>query len=230
MHKPFDTSYEVETPEAIDLIAQVAGPVPRVLAYTIDLSIRLLILCILSVVLAFMGDAGWGGFMIFSFLFEWFYPVLYEVLRQGQTPGKKILGIAVVNDDLTPTTWSTSIIRNLLRAVDALPFAYVIGLISMTCTQNFQRLGDLAAGSIVIHRRETPKSINLPKVKSHPPAAQLTLEDQMAIARYTRRHEEISEARQEELANILEPLTGKKQKEGVAYLHGIGAWLLGHRE
>ena len=229
MNKDYDTSYDVETPEAIDLSAQVVGPVPRVLAYSIDLAIRLVVLMLLTALFAFLGEAGWGLFMIFSFLFEWFYPVLFEVLRGGQTPGKKMLQIAVVNDDLTPVTWSTSIIRNLLRAVDMLPFAYVLGLVSMTCTQHFQRLGDLAAGSIVVHRRTTSKVFSLPQVKPQPAAMPLTLEDQLAIAGFTRRHDQISESRQQELADILEPLTGKKQREGVYYLQGIGAWLLGKR-
>ena len=230
MHKTYDTNYEVETPEAINLSAQVAGPAPRILAYTIDISIRMLLLFVLSIVLALFGSAGWGGFLIFAFLFEWFYPVFFEVLRGGQTPGKRILKIAVVNDDLTPVTWSTSIIRNLLRAVDILPFAYVIGLVGMTCTRYFQRLGDLAAGSIVIHQREASKDLSLPMVQPQAVPQTLTLDDQLAIASFAQRHDQISQSRQEELANIMEPLTGKQQKEGVAYLHGMGAWLLGQRK
>ena len=121
MPSSIDTVYDVETPEAIDLTANLAGPLARTLAYSIDLCIRTGVSTVAIIILAFMNEAGWGVFLIVSFLLEWFYPVLFEVLRQGQTPGKKWLGLAVVNDDLTPITWSSSIIRNLLRAVDILP-------------------------------------------------------------------------------------------------------------
>lgn len=234
MQHLFDTTYEVETPEAIDLSAKIAGPAPRALAYTIDLSIRLLALLLILAVLAFLGEVGWGVFFILSFAMEWFYPVLFEVLRQGQTPGKKMLGIAVVNDDLTPVTWSTSITRNLLRAIDILPFAYALGIITMACTQHFQRLGDLAAGSVVIYRKKYTTVTNLPPVKPSPPPIPLSIEDQLAITSFTQRHQEISSARQQELAAILQPLINQNKKDQhnnpVIHLHAVGNWLLGKRE
>lgn len=226
-----DTSYHVETPEAIDLTAQLAGPIPRILAFTIDVSIRGLVLLLLMMVLAFMGSAGWGVFLVLLFLTEWFYPVLFEVLRNGQTPGKKSLRIAVVNDDLTPVTWSTSLVRNLLRAADILPFAYVLGLVSICTTRHFQRFGDLAAGSVVIHRRDADnKTVELPNVKSVPPPIPLGIEDQVAITGYLRRHNQLSDARKQELADILVDMTGKKGPAAVTYLQGVGSWLSGDRK
>ncbi|BFM51136.1 RDD family protein [Marinomonas sp. THO17] len=224
----FDTTYLVETPESIDLSAKLAGPFPRILAFVIDLAIRYSILGVLLLLLMFAGDMGWGIFLILLFMFEWFYPVLFEVLRNGQTPGKKKLGIMVVNDDLTPVTWSTSLLRNLLRAADFLPLAYVFGIFSISLTSNFQRLGDLAAGSIVIYKdKETGVVEDLPDVEELPPPVELSVADQVAITEFVRRRHRISESRQIELANLLTDVSGKSGKEAVNQLQSIGLWLLG---
>lgn len=227
MSSAIDTVYNVETPEAIDLAANLAGPLARILAYSLDLVLRTCVLAVAMIVLALFSEAGWGVFLILSFLMEWFYPVLFEVLRRGQTPGKKWMQLVVVNDDLTPVTWSSSIIRNLLRAVDILPFAYTLGLVAMTCTQRFQRLGDLAAGTVVVYRKKSTQAVSLPDVAVVAPPIGLTLDDHIAIASFTRRHEQISKARQEELANLLEPITGKRDSAAVNGMHGMGIWLLG---
>ncbi|TVZ39550.1 putative RDD family membrane protein YckC [Alteromonadaceae bacterium 2753L.S.0a.02] len=227
----FDTSYRVETPESIDLIAQLAGPIPRVLAYCIDLAIRSIVQLLILIVLLFAGKAGMGIFLVISFLMEWFYPVFFEVLRDGQTPGKKALKIAVVSDDLTPVTWSTSIIRNLLRAADFLPMGYAFGLIAMTTSGRFQRFGDIAAGSLVIYRREISKdAFKLPESVATPPPVALSLEDQVAFTGYVQRHSQLSHGRKEELANILEPVTQTKGDAAVKLAQGIGNWLLGHNK
>lgn len=226
-----DTDYQVETPEAIDLTAQLAGPVPRSLAFLIDFLIRGVVIFIIFILLALTSRAGTGIFLMLFFLLDWFYPVFFEVLRNGQTPGKKFLKIAVVNDDLTPVTWSTSIIRNLLRAADFMPGGYLIGLIAMSSTQHFQRLGDLAAGSIVIHKRVPPQTGNgLPQVAARAPSMPLSLEDQVAITGFAQRHDQLSPSRKQELANILSNITQVEGKEGVERVQGMGNWLLGQRE
>lgn len=226
-----DTDYQVETPEAIDLTAQLAGPVPRILAFLIDFFIRGVLIFLIFVVLGLSSLAGIGVFFVIFFVLDWFYPVLFEVLRNGQTPGKKYLKIAVVNDDLTPVTWSTSIIRNLLRAADFLPSSYVLGLITMCSTRHFQRLGDLAAGSIVIHKRDHKlNSDHLPKVPAQAPDLPLALEDQVAMTGFAQRHSQLSQSRKQELANILNNMTQLEGDAAVKKLQGIGNWLLGNRE
>ena len=222
-----DTIWCVETPEGIDLQAHVAGPIPRILAYAVDLLIRIVILIVLSIALAFFGVAGTGIQMICAFLLEWFYPVLFEVFRNGQTPGKRQFGLAVVNDDLTPVMPGTSFIRNLLRTADFLPFFYASGLISMMSTREFRRLGDLAAGTLVIHRPPEQNRDQLPNVLPQTPTTYLEGEDQTAIIDFTRRHDQLSEARQQELANILEPVIHTSGESAVNKLRGMGVWLLG---
>jgi uncharacterized RDD family membrane protein YckC len=224
-----DTIHTVETPEGVDLFAELSGPIPRALAYVTDLSIRTVILIIAGILAAFIGKTGLGFWLILSFLMEWWYPVFFEMLRQGQTPGKKIFKLVVVNEDLTPVTWSSSIIRNLLRAVDFLPSLYVFGIVSLTVTQRFQRLGDLAAGTLVIQSASHTRNIPLPNSDTVPPAIAFTADEQDAIIEFTQRHKSLSPARQQELSNILAPITHKEGREGVEYLRSLGNWFLGAR-
>ncbi|WP_299594244.1 RDD family protein [uncultured Microbulbifer sp.] len=224
-----DTLYEIETPEGIDLTSRLAGPVPRLLAYSVDLFYRTVILVILGIAVTFAGNAGVGLWLLISFLLEWFYPVVFEVLRGGQTPGKRAFSIAVVNDNLTPIGWGPSIMRNLLRFADFLPFGYCAGIISMTCSRDFQRLGDHAAGTLVVHRDQAAAPAALPQVTPMAPPRGLQLEDQQAIVSLVERSGELSRARQQELADLLQPVTGKPGDDGLNRLHGIGRWLLGAR-
>ncbi|MCB1616955.1 MAG: RDD family protein [Pseudomonadales bacterium] len=224
-----DTRYSVETPEGIELQADLAGPVPRVLAYSIDVLIRQGITLLLFLLLVFLGEAGWGFWMLLSFLLEWFYPVIFEIYAAGQTPGKKIMGIQVVNDDLTPVSLSTSVVRNLLRFADFLPFAYLAGLFSMSCTRTFQRLGDIAAGTLVIYKRQQAQPALLPDVAALAPSRALSLDEQVAIISFTERHSDLSRERQQELANILCESFGRPAERIIACLQGVGVWLLGGR-
>ncbi len=224
-----DTRYQVETPEGIDLHAQLAGPAPRILAYLIDITIRGVVLFVLSLMLYFVGNVGIGLLLLLSFLLEWFYPVLFEVYAKGRTPGKKAMQLTVVNDDLTPTNWSTSVIRNLLRAADFFPFAYLGGLICMMFSRHFQRLGDLAAGTLVIHQEQKKANLSLPDIPPRTPPVELPLDGQIAVIGFTQRHQQLTHSRQQELADIVKDLIHSDSEHAVQHLQGIGCWLLGSR-
>lgn len=225
-----DIAHRIETPEGIDLQAEIAGPVPRMLAYAIDLGLRTVVIIALSMVLRFIpGHSGTAILLLTSFFLEWLYPVLFEVYRDGQTPGKKWLQLAVINDDLTPVRWSTSLMRNLLRAVDFLPFLFLGGLLSMALTTKFQRLGDLAAGTLVVHRSKTRAQQKLPLDRATPPPAQLSIEDQLALINFAQRHTELSQDRQRELAAILATAFALDNNTAAEKLRGMGLWLLGER-
>ena len=229
-HHLLDTQYTVETPEAIDLSVQLAGSVPRILAYSIDLSIRGVALFVLFLILALLGKAGMGLFMAVSFLLEWFYPVFFELFRNGQTPGKRYLNLAVVNSDLTSIELGPSMIRNLLRAVDFLPIGYLLGIASISVSSHFQRFGDLAAGTLVIHRPVSRANFSLPSVKPVAPPMKISVDDQLALTGFAQRHQQLSEQRKEELANLLQDVTHKRGTAAVAYLQGVGCWLLGDKK
>ena len=222
-----DTSYRVEIPGGIELEAQVVGPIPRFLAFSIDFVIRALFLFIFAIASIPFGKLGFAFWFIFWFLIEWFYPVLFEVFRRGQTPGKKMLGISVVQDDLTPVTFGTSLLRNLLRTADFLPFFYLFGLVTMVSNRRFQRLGDLAAGTLVISIRESAKPAAIDNITPLAPATSLLRNEQTAMVDFLHRRQQLSLPRQQELAGILDGITHDKNDERVDQLQRIGAWFLG---
>ena len=224
-----DTSYRVEIPGGIELEAQVVGPVPRFLAFFIDFVIRSILIFLAAIASLPFGELGFGFWFIFWFLIEWFYPVLFEVFSRGQTPGKKALGISVVNDDLTPVTFGTSLVRNLLRTADFLPFLYMFGLVTMVSNPRFQRLGDLAAGTLVVSIRQTAKTADVSHILPLAPSTSLLRTEQTAMVDFLQRSHQLSQPRQQELAEILNDVTHQKSDNGVEQLHRIGAWFLGVR-
>lgn len=222
-----DTYRKLETPENIDLDIQVAGPLVRMLAFTIDTLIRLAVQIGLIIVLTFLGKIGMALWLIATFVLEWFYPVLFEVLNRGQTPGKAAMGIAVVNDDSTPVSWSASIVRNFLRIVDFLPMGYITGLVSMSLNQDFKRIGDLAAGTVVIYREKHQAAPQWPASTSAPPPVALNLKQQRAMLSFVERRNTLTKERQEELANHLQPVFQHNNQEAVNYILRIATWLRG---
>jgi len=226
-----DTRYRVEIPGGINLEAQVVGPIPRFFAFAIDLVIRGIVIFALSILSIPFGSFGLGGgfFLVFLFIIEWLYPVLFEVYMRGQTPGKRLLGISVINDDLSPVTLGTSMVRNLLRTVDFLPLFYLVGLISMLSNRRFQRLGDMAAGTLVISVPESAKPAVMKDMQPLAPATSLLRSEQSSIVDFLQRSQQLSEPRQQELASILEGVTHEKTDNGVEQLQRIGAWFLGVR-
>lgn len=223
-----DTASPYETPEGVDLNLHAAGPAVRAMAWSIDLLIRMLVFLPLSMLLAWLGDFGTGMILILYFLLEWFYPVVFEMLSQGATPGKKKMDIMVIKDDGTPVSWSASLLRNLLRTVDMLPFTYGFGLASMLLNRQFKRLGDMAAGTLVVYRQDIKIYQSIPDLAPAAPPLTLSLEEQRAIMDFAERGRSLSAARQEELAGILGELTGTSGAHGIRVLHQYANWLQGH--
>jgi uncharacterized RDD family membrane protein YckC len=201
-----DTHITVETPESIELQLYPAGPIPRILAYTIDWSIRIVILIIVATLLAFFNEVGTGIYLILYFLLEWFYGVFFEMLNDGMTPGKRAIGIMVVNDDGTPLNWGSCTLRNILRAADFFPFAYLLGIISMITSKQFKRLGDHGAATLVVYQSTKPQKPTISEAGSRPPPFLLTIDEQQAILAFAERSEKLTPSRQQELADILAPL------------------------
>ena len=224
-----DTYRPVETPEGVELGLEVAGPVPRLLAWSIDVVLRVVIYLGMAMVLVVGGEVGQGLMLIGIFLVEWFYPVLFEVLANGATPGKKLFGLMVIHDDGTPVGWTPSVLRNLVRFADFLPFAYGFGLVTMLFTRDFKRLGDLAAGTVVVHREPDSLGFSVKSAPPVPPPVKLELPEQLAVINFAKRLATWSDQRARELAVILRPLTGAHGHDGVARLLGMANWLLGRR-
>lgn len=223
-----DTIRLNETPEGVDLGLRVAGPVPRALALTLDSLIRLGIYVALTPLLALSG-IGAGLILIATFAIEWLYPVLFEVTR-GATPGKRALGLAVVHDDGTPVGVPASMIRNLLRAVDFLPLFYGVGLLATLMDRDFRRLGDLAAGTLVIHAEPGKQARPMAEATPEPPPQGLALDTQQAILAFAERAQRLSPARRGELARTLLINLGPNDaplddSNAVARVEGFANWL-----
>jgi uncharacterized RDD family membrane protein YckC len=152
--EPLDCVIRVVTPERIMLVLPLAGPGRRFVAYLLDqMMLAALVLGAILVVLFFsMGSsAGWGPIFVAYFVLNWSYGAFCEGVFDGQTLGKHALGIRVVSEKGVAITAAQAVIRNLVGVVDGLlPFWFLVGLSSMILSGRFQRVGDLAAGTIVM--------------------------------------------------------------------------------
>lgn len=162
------------TPEGVTLEVTLAGVGSRFTAGVIDQLLRSVVLVALVILTAFLGDSGGtsGGVVLASllvavFLVQFAYDVLFETLAAGRTPGKRWTGLRVVRLGGAPVGFVASALRNILRIVDALPGFYLVGILCVMSTRNNQRLGDLAAGTIVV--RERAQSTALPQPAPVPP-------------------------------------------------------------
>ena len=220
-----DTLRRHETPEGIRLELKLAGPIVRACGWAIDMLIRIVLYIGISILFSFFGGVGTAVMLILFFLIEWFYPVIFE-LYSGATPGKKAMGLVVIHDNGTPVSFSSSLIRNLLRAADFLPFLYAAGLLSMLMSKDFKRLGDLAAGTVVVYRESEQERFKLPDVEPVRPPLELTVEEQLEIIRFAERADQLSPERQAELASQLAAVTGRHGSQAVTLLQGYAAWLI----
>ncbi len=155
-----DRCYYVETPEVVPISYTVAGAASRCLAATVDTLLILLLQIVLSVialsldtlndVIARADTVVFAVWAIMAFVLLWGYYLLFELLWSGQTPGKRLIGLRVLREGGRPIDFSASAVRNLVRAVDFLPFAYGLGVVVMFADPRARRLGDLAAGTLVV--------------------------------------------------------------------------------
>jgi uncharacterized membrane protein SpoIIM required for sporulation/uncharacterized RDD family membrane protein YckC len=151
---------EIETPEHVVLDLEIAGIGSRALAAVLDMAIlaggsiaALLVIGILSGYGLRLGSLGpiligVGGFLLWNGYF-----LLFEGLRNGQTPGKRFAGIRVVMETGHPVTFGAAVARNLLRIADFLPPPYLTGLLLIAFHPRARRLGDLVAGTVVSRDR-----------------------------------------------------------------------------
>lgn len=229
MPRLLDTRRRVETPEGVHLELSVAGPVARGWAWLFDLMGRGLVYSVVGPFLIPLGDAGTGILLIVMFLVEWGYPVVFEVFMQGATPGKRLMGLQVVHADGSPVGWTAAVLRNLLRVADFLPFAFLAGLVSMLLSEDFRRIGDHVAGTVVVHADRRAARLPATQVRPEPPPFSLELAEQRAIVDFAERSGGWTEDRVEELAEVLVPAMGGPPQTTARRLHGVARWLLGER-
>ena len=222
-----DTLRSVTTPEGVELNLRLAGPVPRACAWMLDLVLRFAVMIALQIGTAPLGGLGFGLSLLAAFLLEWFYPVVFEIWYDGATPGKKAMGLRVVNDDGTPVQPAAAVVRNLLRAVDFLPMLYGVGLVAMLANRDFKRLGDIVAQTVVVYRDEKRVAVSIPAALPIAPAVPLALEEARAILDYAERASGLTPERADELARIAEPLLAPGEEDARGRLTAVANYLVG---
>jgi uncharacterized RDD family membrane protein YckC len=158
----------VVTPEAVPLELDVAGLGSRGIAIAIDMLIQIGIFVVLGFFMAATHPSDTVGLVVIIVavpLIFWGYFFLFEGIWHGRTPGKRTQHLRATRADGQPMSGAQMTVRNLVRIVDFLPLYYAIGCTAMVLTKRSQRLGDLAAGTLVIRE---PKAV-LPKAMDLPP-------------------------------------------------------------
>jgi uncharacterized RDD family membrane protein YckC len=241
--QPLDTTIAVVTPENIAFEYHLAGPFRRLPAYLIDLAVRwgvillfalfvVLIGGLMSVLSRFSGPLSQALIVVAIFLVSWFYGTICEAYFNGRTIGKWICGIRVIEVDGRPVSPRSALLRNLLRIADLGPVAAIstwdpdippiyviptgiIGLITMMMTERMQRLGDLAAGTmVVVDERKWQLPIakvddaRVPALASYIPGDYLiTRKMARTLATYAERRHFLTPPRRREVArNLSDPL------------------------
>ena len=174
-------SQVIRSPEQVALDLVIAGPMSRVLAFSIDYAILLVVGFVVFIGLFFaamsatevedlipfyeqaqelLGEGNLTAqlwlmmtialWVLLEFVLQFGYFVACELLMQGRSPGKAMVGLRVVRDGGLPLTARESVLRNLLRVVDILPVSYLVGMLAMIFSRDTRRLGDYAAGTLVV--------------------------------------------------------------------------------
>lgn len=165
-----DDYLNIDTPENVAFGYGVAGIGSRFLAALVDTLLILILQIIVNMTLFLAARSFWGDlgdsdsqtliwlaaiFGLIAFAFFWGYYIFFEIIWNGQSPGKRWVGLRVIRTNGTPITLAESVIRNLVRVIDFLPAYYGIGVVVMFINEQSRRLGDLAAGTLVVHDKAT---------------------------------------------------------------------------
>jgi uncharacterized RDD family membrane protein YckC len=156
--RSLDLYLRVETPEDVVLSYRLAGPALRLWAYLIDLLVRIglctgmMMMLNCSGLLFLLPGTALGIFLVLVFIAEWGYYIIGEGFFRGKTIGKQIFRLRVIHEEGYPITFWAAFLRNIVRAADFLAL-YGVALLTMIVAGKFQRLGDLAARTIVVEER-----------------------------------------------------------------------------
>jgi len=216
-----DETLSIDTPENVIFGYRVAGIGSRFLAALVDTTLIILLQLVANIgvflVARFVFNFSFSGdetglawllaiFGLIAFGFLWGYYIFFEMVWNGQSPGKRWVGLRVMRLDGTPVTLTESIIRNLVRLVDFLPAYYGVGVVAMFISSQSRRLGDLAAGTVVVHDRAAVTLESLAAVPAGltPGLSPTAGAGQWPVERLTSRDVELAEdfmRRRETLAN-----------------------------
>jgi uncharacterized RDD family membrane protein YckC len=206
-------SLYIETPENLPLEAEIAGFASRFLAaagdYVLIFILTFLFALLFSDAVRSVARSQWtaGVYVIVQFLLMTFYHLFFELIWNGQTPGKRSVKIRVVQANGMPASPTAIIIRNFVRLFDFLPLFYGVGMLATLATKHTQRLGDLAARTIVIYERpevqlwalktdwrvQYHRISRFESVPAYVDIRSLTEADRLAVINYLQRRETLSQ-------------------------------------
>jgi uncharacterized membrane protein SpoIIM required for sporulation/uncharacterized RDD family membrane protein YckC len=204
-----DRQLELETPEHVAIGFDLAGPGSRFAAFLIDaviVTVALVGLLIAAIMLAVTmptvaGPAALATGLLLAFALFWGYFVFFEGFREGQTPGKRRLGLRVVQDGGYPLTLRGAAVRNLLRIVDIQPLpSWLLGGAFIMLHPRAQRLGDIAAGTIVVRER---RAAALPEDAAAAGPPRLSDREYDVLREYALRREALEQPARERVAASL---------------------------
>lgn len=236
-----DTLQAIELAEGVEVRLRIAGPFLRGMALLIDTALQVVLVVVAWLLLMLAGSGfgfqvAMGVWALVSFFTWWWFPVLFEASRWGATPGKRAMGLRVVQTSGAPITFAQAVVRCFLRVADGMPClgggivgipTLGFGLATCLATRRFQRLGDLAAGTVVIYDKVLPEPAvpAPPPMEAARPAMALRPEEVRAVVAFRERAGLWSEARRAEIADHASELTGEKGPAGVSRMMAIAHWL-----
>ncbi len=206
----FHETHTVETPEQTNIEFTVAGVGSRALAFLLDSLIEGAVVLIVLIVLALFSSlsgaalraaGAWvlAAVIILAFLLYYGYFAIFEYLWNGQTPGKRVIGIRVIKDSGRRLTAFETISRNLLRIVDQLPAFYAAGIITALLNRQNKRIGDLVTGAIVVRERKPaelrpgwPSDLNAAPPRAPLGAERLSEDDLILIESFLARRSQLA--------------------------------------
>jgi uncharacterized RDD family membrane protein YckC len=209
-----DTSLPVETPEGISFEIYPAGLCARAASYTVDTIIKFLVIIAISVISSSFRDSlkgqDGGRWFLFLCLFiiDWFFYFIFEVFFKGQSPGKMIFSIRVVQNDGSHVTASASFLRNILRFADTFLALYHIAFLTIVSTRGFKRLGDIASGTLVVytsHARAITKFRLAPSIykkEAITPITPLSFDEKQAAIMFSHRFSILGQKRGDEIVKV----------------------------
>lgn len=208
---PLDSVIRIVTPENIAFEYRLAGPFRRSVAYLIDAVIVISVVAAVLIIalLLLRSSSSIGVFLIAYFLLKWGYGGVFETYWNGQTPGKRMMKIRVVSTDGLPINGQQAVLRNFLRVADSF-YYFLVGALAFLLSRRFQRLGDLAAGTMVVleeshslHNRYQPPEI--PEALAELIPRSFPIDEMLgdAIGGYIARRMVLPAARRLQLAGVL---------------------------
>jgi uncharacterized RDD family membrane protein YckC len=220
-----DEQLSVESVTGVDLTLSIAGPGTRSYAFVIDWHIRALVAAAWLLVAYYLFDialtvksaAGFLSILPAAIIYFLYHPIL-EVALRGRTPGKRMAGVRIVSRDGSPPGTSALLMRNIFRLIDSLPAAYMLGLITCFVTANRVRIGDMAAGTLLVLDNAAAEK-SLLRIEALATRSQLSLDALELVDQVLERWDSLEIASRRQIARSLllrlDPTTAASALEGL---------------